>query len=115
MDRLAPGSLLAQISGDLTTATTAIATGNLNREIHFITVQVDQNCNCTLYHDDDGTTYALSTQIWFEARTVALNKEAIYYEARPIIYVSKIGTLGVKCSVASAATFSFYGVTQIAR
>lgn len=114
MNRLAPGALLAQITGDLTTATTAINTGNLSREIHFITVQVDQNCDCTIYHDDDGTTYTLATQIWFEARTVALNKEAAYNEARPVITVQRDGTIGVKCSVASAATFSFYGVTQVA-
>ena len=109
------GAQLAQITGDLTTATAAISGLNLNVEIDLITVQVDQNCNCTIYHDDDGTTYTLATQIWYEARTVALNNTSVYSTIPLYIYLKAGGAIGVKCSVASAATFTFYGRTQVGR
>jgi len=112
---LAPGAQLAQKTGDLTTAATLYTTSKLNTEISLITVQVDQNCDCTIYHDDDGTTYGLAQQIWFESRTTALNKEAVY-DGKPIaIYVKAGGALGVKCSVNGAAVITVYGFTQQGR
>ena len=112
---LAPGAQLAQITGDLTTATTALTAANLNVEVHFITVQVDASVTCTIYHDNDGTTYTLATQIWQEARTTALNKEAAYNESRPVITIAPGGSIGVKCSGANNATFTFYGVVAEGR
>jgi hypothetical protein len=110
------GAQLAQKTGNLTTATSALAGLSLNCEIELIVVQVDQNCNCTIYHDDDGTTYTLATQVWYEARTVALNKEAVWAAQTPLGLVLRVGgSIGVKCSVDAAATFTIYGQIAEAR
>lgn len=84
MNQLAPGAILAQISPSGTTAVTAISGLGVNFEVHFVTIQVDQNTNCTIYHDDDGTTYGLTTQIWYQARTVALNSDSMYSDSFPL-------------------------------
>lgn len=119
MDRLAPGSLLAQVRPANTTAATAFtaATG-LRTAITTVVICNTSGAACTarVFHDDDGSTYDQTTALLYDVPLAA--GETILFEsgvAADGFTLMPTGTIGVRTSVASAITFSVYGVTQQVR
>jgi hypothetical protein len=119
----AEGSQLAQVRPSGVTAVVgysnpiAAAGGRrgLNAEITLIAV-----CNTTaapaafsLFHDDDGTVFSQATALYY-GKSLAANDTALIAIPSPNSgFAMKPGaSFGVQSSVASALTFTFYGVTQ---
>lgn len=109
----ARGSQIAQSRPAGTTAVTAF-TAVLQTEVTCILVCNTSGAGATyrIFHDDDGATYNETTALFWdvpigagETVTIAAGGE------NGGIHVSKGGALGVRSSVASALTFSIYGVT----
>lgn len=117
----AEGKLLSQMRPSGTTAVQAYqsppaaASKGLRTEITFIVI-----CNTTaspasfsLYHHDSGTTYDQTTALFYAVIVPANTTTLIETQTtNGGIAIKPGGTVGIQTSVASALTFSLYGVTQ---
>ena len=109
----AKGSQLSQIRPSASAATAYTAT--LRTEVTRIMV-----CNTTansvgfdVYHDDDGTTYAQGTALYYSQSVSGNATFAITFDgAGGGIFMQRGASLGVKPSVDLALTFSVYGITE---
>lgn len=70
----------------------------------------------SLYHDDDGGTFATATAL-YKNKAIAANVTEVVEAASPIsgLGMRVGGTLGVDAGTADALTFSFYGIVQQGR
>lgn len=115
------GTQLAQVRPSGTTSATAFKLGSsarLKTEITKIFVANTTGAAATyrLFHDDDGGTFDESTALVWDA-TVGIGEfKTIPAESENAgIVMSPGACLGVRSSVTSALTFTFYGVSQQGR
>lgn len=70
------------------------------------------SANFSLFHDDDGTSYGAGTALYWANALAAGATQVIDFQAAGGGLSIKVGgTLGIQTSVASALTFTIYGVT----
>lgn len=109
----ARGSQVGQARPANTTAAAAF-TATLPTEVTCIVVcnTSGADATCRLFHDDDGSTYDESTALFWDV-AVAAGETLVISAQSPssTIQVGIGGTVGVRSSVASALTFTLYGVT----
>lgn len=68
---------------------------------------------CRIFHDDDGTTFDQTTALLYDVSIPAGETLSISSDGENSgIAVSVGGSIGVRSSVASALTFTLYGVTE---
>lgn len=109
----AKGSQLAQINPSASASTAYTST--LRTELTRIVV-----CNTTvntvgfsIYHDDDGTTYAAGTALYSDQSISGNTSFSIGFDGfGGGIHMARGASIGVKSSVDQALTFSIYGVTE---
>ncbi len=109
----AKGSQLAQVRPSATAST--VYTATLRTEVTRIMVcnTTANNVGYDIYHDDDGTTYAQATALYYSQSISGNTTHAITFDgAGGGIFLARGGALGVKPSVDLAVTFSIYGITE---
>jgi len=110
----ASASQLAQSRPSGTSAVT-LYTATMRTEITSLIVANTSNASAhySVYHDDDGTSYAQGTALVYEASLNANTSTVLYAGNSPGgITVQAGGSIGVKSGTASAITYSIYGVTE---
>lgn len=105
---------IAQVRPANTTAATAF-TATIKTEVTSIIVSNTSGATakCRIFHDDDGSTYDETTSLYWD---VTVNADSTFEISAGVdgagFTIGENGTLGVRTSVASALTFTVYGITQ---
>jgi len=111
----AQGELLAQVNPSVTSAGGLFVTQELRVEVTLILV-VNRNAGaqlCSIYHDDDGTTYSAATEIL--RRSIPAGVSEIVFQAQHPgsgIMMLPGGSLGAQVAAANDLTISVYGITE---
>lgn len=111
------GEQLAQAIPGVTTPVTlfSVPLGGLRTEITLITIGIHNSGNKTvrMFHDDDGTTFDDTTEIFHQVLSQS-SPNLIFQAQHPGsgIHVKPGGAIGLEVSVASDVTVTMYGITE---
>lgn len=110
---IASGSQLSQSRPSVTTAQSAF-TASLVTEIGLIVVcnTTGTAADCSIYHDDDGSTFDQSTALLYQ-KSIPAN-DYLLLDARSFGYITvkPSGQIGIQSGTANALTFTLYGITE---
>jgi hypothetical protein len=109
----AQGQLFAQVKPSGTSAVTLFTTTMRTEVTLLLATVLTGTPTVEVFHDDDGTTFDTTTQIYLATRSTA-NHPIIYQNSGngSGIMIRAGGSLGIKVSAANSVTFSLYGITE---